>query len=264
MNTSGATLHLASSFVWRAHPTAPIILPARTFPRRCISSPRFFLTNGSITTSSSFFIGYPDPVTINGTTYTNGSPTVTNAIVNENGQVFFIGRTFGGVAGNGTLTVLSNATINVGTTASHNLTMCFDNASASEAGAVNIFGGTLNVASSSTLTSSQITFFQSGAAPGETACIYPDKWYRQRLGGIAFGPTARNLHRGSCVADEFGWVLLNIGQPRRFPWLGPILPSFNITLSGGIVGALANWSSALPITLATLNGNITFPVRGYQ
>jgi autotransporter-associated beta strand protein len=32
----------------------------------------------------------------------------------------------------------------------------------------------------------------------------------------------------------------------------------NITLSGGTVGALANWSSSLPMTLGTVNGNITF------
>jgi autotransporter-associated beta strand protein len=31
-----------------------------------------------------------------------------------------------------------------------------------------------------------------------------------------------------------------------------------ITLSGGIIGATANWSSSLPMTLADVNGNITF------
>ncbi len=213
-----------------------------------------FLTNGSITASSSFFIGnqqtLPAP---NSTTYGTGSLTVgtptTSAAITVNGQVLFIGRN----GGNGTLNLV-NGTANVGVTAAHDLAVNYDGA-ANSSGTLNVYGGTLTVGSSSV--ASKIDFFDTaGAAAGATGTMTQTNGTVFAWGGVIFGLTGGTFTGGAAALTNSGGFLYvgqnGINRGATFP------PSISIALSGGTVGALANWSSPLPMTLGTANGSITF------
>jgi len=73
-------------------------------------------------------------------------------------------------------------------------------------------------------------------------------------GGMTFGGTAGGTGGTASLTLSDGSLYLgSVGINE-----GTIHPTETITLSGGTVGALANWSSALPMTLATVNGDVTF------
>ncbi len=75
-------------------------------------------------------------------------------------------------------------------------------------------------------------------------------------GGITFGGGSGTFSGGIAAITNSGGSLYLGGNGIS---LGVLSALTNyITLSGGTVGALANWSSAMPMTLATLNGNLTF------
>ena len=120
------------------------------------------ITGGSFTTSGNFFIGYTDPVTINGTAYTAGSLTVTNATINESGGIFIMARAFGGSSGGqGTFTIQNGSSVNIGITKNENLDINYDGA-VSNVAIVNMQGGSMSVGGVATNTSA-ISIF---AAPG--------------------------------------------------------------------------------------------------
>lgn len=205
------------------------------------------VTGGSLIPSASFYIGYDQ--TLNGTTYTTGTLTVSGSstVVTINGNILIIGRS----GGTGTLT-LNSGTVTVGnTSANRNLAICYDGNSANRA-TVNVNGGTLNVGSSSQVANA-IAFFQTGEAAGETAAMYQTAGTVNAWGGIVFGVTSGS--GGTATLMQSGGTNY-IGQHGINFGLGS--PTTSITLSGGTVGALANWSSSLPMTLGTSNGNITF------
>jgi autotransporter-associated beta strand protein len=215
------------------------------------------MTSGSLTAGNNFFIGYTDPATINGTAYTSGSLTITNATLTENSGIFIIARAFGGTSGGqGTLTLQNGAVVNIGTTAKENLDICYDGTSGDSA-TVNVQGGTLTVgALSSPGSGSQIAFF--AAAPsvaGATAVLNQTGGTINAWGGIVLGLDGG---AGSATVTNSGGALY-IG-PNGITKGGAYTGPFNITLSGGTVGDLTSpgWSSSLPMTLGTANGNITF------
>ena len=159
--------------------------------------------------------------------------------------------------GNGTLTLINGA-VNVGvagSTARH-LAICYDSAN-NESGTVNVYGGTLNVGlvGNSTL-AGQIKFFQGGASASETAVMTQTSCVVNAWGGIIFGAASGSFSGGSASLTQSGGTNY-IGQ-NGISQGAAYTGSINITLSGGVVGALANWSSSLPMTLGTANGNITF------
>jgi autotransporter-associated beta strand protein len=207
-----------------------------------------FLTNGSITTSASFFVGYP--ATVNGTSYTTGSLTISGgASATQNGNVLMVGR--GG--GNGTLTLL-NGTVNVGTSAMHDLAICYDG-NGGESGTLNVYGGTVNVGSSSL--ASKLDFYDTaGSGAGATAIMTQTNGVVNAWGGVIFGAASGTFSGGTAALTNTGGFLYvgsaGINRAAGFP------PSISVSLSGGTVAALASWSSSLPMTLATNNGNITF------
>lgn len=216
------------------------------------------VTSGTITPTSSFFIGYPDPTSFNGTSYSSGTLTVSGSgTVTQNKQIFFIARTFGSpaVAGQGTLTIQSGGTVNVGTGATFNLAISYDGG-AGENATVNVQGGNLNVGSSS-FTGSEIAFFDSGTATGANGLLNQTGGTIAAWGGIVFGPGGGT---GTATLTNSGGTL-NIGASgiaKGASYSG----SLSIGLTGGTVGALASWSSSLPMTLGTANGPITFSPGG--
>ncbi|HEY3862417.1 MAG TPA: autotransporter-associated beta strand repeat-containing protein [Verrucomicrobiae bacterium] len=207
-----------------------------------------YLTNGSITTSASFFVGYGQ--TVAGTAYTTGSLTISGgATATQNGNVLMVGR--GG--GNGTLTLL-DGTVNVGTTANHDLAVCYD-ASGGEMGTLNVYGGTLNVGASGL--PSKLDFFDTaGSGAGAVAVMTQTNGIVNAWGGVIFGAASGAFTGGSASMTNLGGFLYVGGGGINRGAGSP--PTVNVSLSGGTVGALASWSSTLPMTLAPDAGNITF------
>lgn len=211
-----------------------------------------FLTNGSFNTSASFFIGYP--ATVNGTNYTAGSLTISGgAAATQNGGTLVVGR--GG--GQGTLT-LFNGIVNVGVSGitARSLSICND-ANGDERGIVNVEGGILNVGSvGSSVLNGQILLSPGGSAADESSILNQTNGVINAWGGIEFGAASGTYSGGSALLINSGGSLYvgpgGIFQGAVYP------PTCNLSFSGGIVGALGNWSSALPITLGTNNGNTIF------
>jgi autotransporter-associated beta strand protein len=228
------------------------------------------LTSGSITTSSAGSIGYPNPNTINGVSYTVGTLTVSgSATFTPNGNFFFVGREFAGtlgqLGGQGTLIIKDSGTVNAGTGAAKSLAICYDGGGAqpvnvgTESGTVNVNGGILNVGTSSFV--SPIYFFQTSCYSGETAILSQTSGTINAWGGISFGAATVGVFAGGVALMTNTGGILNIGANGITQGAGFTAPNtFSINLSGGTLGALqaAGWGSSLPMTLGTANGNITF------
>src|SRR5882724_7704388 len=196
-------------------------------------------TSGSVTPGVYSFIGYsggPGIYTLNGA----------SASLNVNGGVLTIGR----AGQSGTLTI-QNGTVNVGTTAVQSLNLALDNNNNNSA-TVNIQGGTLNVGAPGI--ASAILFMPVGCSSAENATL-------NISGGIV---NAQGIQFGSANTYSGGTARLTLTNGALYVGSLGIVKGANlpgtsiITLSGGVVGASANWSSAMPMTLATANGNITF------
>jgi autotransporter-associated beta strand protein len=206
------------------------------------------VTNGALTPSSSFYIGYP--ATINGTSYSSGALTVSGSstVATFNGNVFIIGRS----GGSGTLAV-QDGTVNIGTsTTARNLAIVYD-ANANGNATVNVSGGVLNVGTAGQL-ASQIAFFDTGSSlASETGVLTQSGGTINAWGGIVIGLGGGV---GSATLTQSGGILYvgANGITRGGSYTGP----FSIALSGGTVGALATWSSSVPMTLGTAGGNTIF------
>jgi autotransporter-associated beta strand protein len=224
------------------------------------------LSAGSITTSSAASIGYPNYTAgqfVGGTQSTSGSLTVSgSAVFTPNGNFLFVGREFSGVGGQGTLT-LNGGTVNVGNAANRNLAICYDGGGAQpvttgiESGAVVVNNGTLNVGSSSLACS--INFFETSCYSGETATLTQTGGIINSWNGITFGGNTVSAYAGGIATmTQSGGALYIGGNGIALGTAYNSPNTFSITLSGGMVGALGNWSSSLPMTLGTTNGNINF------
>jgi fibronectin-binding autotransporter adhesin len=209
------------------------------------------VTSGSLIPSASFYIGYPFPGTINGVPYTSGTLTVSgSSTVTVNGNVFIIGRS----GGSGALTIGNGGAVNVGIGSTARALAIVYDGNAADSGTVNVYGGTLTVGSPSlTASTSAIDFFDTGEAAGATATMIQTNGVVFAWGGILFGAASGTA--GSATLINSGGTLY-LGKNGML--LNTVPPSLNITLSGGTVGALANWPSSVPMTLGTTNGNITF------
>ncbi len=208
-----------------------------------------YMTNGSSTISSTLYIGYAQTLPApNSTTYSTGILTISNATLTANGNVLIVGRN----NGNGTLTIGNGAVVNVGVTAARPLAICYDGASSS--GTVNVYGGILTVGSASlTGSTSAIDFFDTGETAASTAVMTQTNGVVFAWGGILFGAPSGTAGSATLVNSGGSLYLGKNGIS-----VNAVPPSINIMLSGGTVGALANWSSSLPMTLGNTNGNITF------
>lgn len=209
--------------------------------------------SGTLTPSSSFYIGYSQ--TISNTAYSSGVLDVSgSATATFNGNIFIIGRS----GGAGTLIITNDASVTIGnSTANRNLAIDYDS-SANSSGVVDVNGGTLTVGSGSEA-ANVIDFFDtagSGVGSGATAILNQTAGTINAYNGIVFGPATGSFAGGAAALTNSGGFLYVGATGIKLNTVAP--PSYNISLSGGTVGASANWSSSLPMTLATQNGNITF------
>lgn len=218
-----------------------------------------YLTNGLLQTGTSFFIGYRSGINGPGSgTYSNGTLTVSGGATLTTGGSTILGR----AGGQGTLTLL-DGTINVDTIGSgqRDVQITVDGNSW-ESGILNVFGGTLNVGvvGSSTMVGT-IKLLSGGSAPagpgpGEIAVLYQTNGVINAWGGITLGAASGTFNGGSALVTNSGGYLY-LG-PTGIK-LGQVYGGTNIvSLSGGVVGALADWSSSFPMFLDGINGNITF------
>jgi autotransporter-associated beta strand protein len=202
-----------------------------------------YVTNGSYTAGASFFVGYPANGYNTGT-FTLDGPATT---FSHTGGDSIVAR--GG--GTGTFIIRNGATANIGPSALRNLRIAYDN-NAGDHGTVDVQGGTLNVGNASVL--GQIIFGGNGAPTGQTTVMTQEGGTINAYGGMTFGGTAGGAGGTASLILSGGNLYLGpVGISE-----GTIHPTETIILSGGTVGALANWSSALPMTLATVNGDVTF------
>jgi autotransporter-associated beta strand protein len=207
------------------------------------------VTAGSLIPSSSFYIGYtqtaPPPVS---TSYTTGTFTVSGSstVVTINGNILIIGRS----GGTGTLNV-NGGTMTVGNaTANRNLAICYD-ATAGSSGTVNVSGGSLVVGSTSQLNNAIAFFDTQPSTAANTGTLSQTGGNVLAYGGVIFG-VGGGTGVASLTQTGGAFYVGQNGITKGAAYTGP----YSITLSGGTIGALANWSTVLPLTLT--NGSETF------
>jgi autotransporter-associated beta strand protein len=238
-STNGGTFYLNGSFGYNVTYADAII----------------YQTNGSYTPNG-FFLGRTGAGGL--TSATNGvwvatGPTTTFTMSGAN---LYVGR---GGNGTGTFIISNGATVTI--PVNNNLLFTGDNGG-HESGVVNMYSGTLTVGTSGSTTGGIIAMLGSGASTTTYGYLNQMGGVINAWGGIFFGENTAATYTGSIASVTNSGGFLYIGgvgpngggmaKGASFP------PTINITFSGGTVGALGNWSSSLPINLATLNGNITF------
>ncbi|MGA2867951.1 MAG: autotransporter-associated beta strand repeat-containing protein, partial [Verrucomicrobiota bacterium] len=189
-----------------------------------------------------------------GTSSSTGTLTVNGGTLNT-GNKIVVCR--GG--GTGTL-ILNSGAINVSATDSGSLSpnsiLSIPNNDNSANNHANVFvnGGVLTLGNSSY--AAPIEMMSGGSSAGETAFLTQTGGMILSYGGIVFGENGGTYVGGTtAVTNSGGFLYLGANG---FLFDTGHSATNEITLSGGTVGALVSWSSVMPMTLATLNGNITF------
>lgn len=224
---------------------------------------------GTYTGSFSFCVGNVDAGT-GGVIIGTGSGTVTAnssatlnignggsglVTVNSGGTLNALasGLCVGRSAGNsGRLVINSGGTVN----SSVPLLVGFSGAAG---GVLDVSGGTLSLTSTTAAAGSMVISSQSGTIPTvATVNLSGGTLSTGTAGAVNFG------NGGGFSSSTAGSGALNVTGGSLYLGSGGILKggsgSFTntVSLSGGVVGARANWSSSLPMTLGTTNGNISF------
>jgi len=189
--------------------------------------------------------------TYDGLSSSTGTLTVDGGTINQQVDKIVVAR--GG--GTGTL-ILKSGAVNSHTTGSFGATSLIaipNNDTSANHASVYVYGGTLTLGSPSI--ACQIQMMSGGSSAAETAFLTQTGGVITTWGGILIGGSG--TYSGGTIALTNSGGSLYIGQNGIN--FGTGHPGTNlISLSGGLVGALQNWSSTLPMNLDTLNGNITF------
>lgn len=183
-----------------------------------------------------------------------GSLTINGGTLDQHQNKIIIART----GATGALT-LNNGIINFwtsGSGANSIIAVCNNEANAGDHASLNVNGGTLNVGAPGA-TGAQIQMMSGGSSPGQTALFNQTGGTVLAYGEIMFGGSSGTYSGGLAALTNSGGGLY-VGQYGINFGTGGHPGTNYITLSGGTVGALASWSSTIPMTLGTLNGNITF------
>jgi autotransporter-associated beta strand protein len=127
--------------------------------------------------------------------------------------------------------------------------------------AFNMNGGTVNLGTGSSSINS-IWFYKNGvnSGGGGTATFTQTGGVVNAWGGIQFGIASGTVINSGTAAltNSGGFLYIGPGGSIGISKFANAAATNYITLSGGTVGALGAWISSMPMTLATLNGNITF------
>lgn len=207
-------------------------------------------TQGS---GGNFYIGY-NGGSFNGVSDNTGAFTINGGTLNVTGDKIIVCRS----GGTGTLTLNSGA-INFWTGASGSVSANAvvaipNNDNGANKANVYVNGGTFTIGNSGY--AAQIQLMAGGSSSTEYGILSQSAGTILAYGGIVFGENGGTYSGGTASVTNSGGSLYLGANGFLFDSGHPATSS--ITLSGGTVGALANWSSVMPMTLATLNGNITF------
>ncbi len=162
--------------------------------------------------------------------------------------------------GNGTVICQNGATMNIGTgTAAQNIQIESE-LSANSHGAFKVTGGTVNIGAIASSTAiGMIWLNKSGSQLGSTAVFTQSGGTVNAWGGILIGASSGTFAGGtSAFTNSGGFLYIGSGGSIGISRGAVFAPTNYFSLSGGTVGALASWISSMPMTLDTLNGNITF------
>lgn len=216
-----------------------------------------FQTAGSMTPTSSFFVG--NLQTVNAVVYDTGSYTLgdgsspdSTATLSFTADNAVIGRN----GGSGTLIIRNGGTANFGLTGTKgNLLVPRDTSAVAtpNKGKLEVQGGILNVGAIGG-NQAQIQLSGNGSTATQTGDMLQSGG-TVNTNGITFGGTGTYVAGATASLTMTGGTLYvgSIGINE-----GAGHPTDTITLSGGTVGALANWTSAMPMTLANTPGDVTF------
>jgi len=199
---------------------------------------------GSITPGGSGFVGY------------GGGPgiyTITNATLTMNASIMGVAR-----AGfTGSFIIQNGATVAFAQTGNSCPLVVDVDALGSNHGLLDVQGGTLTMGFSGAVAANCAINLMgnSGGVANESAIMTQEGGTITAWGGILFGSSSAvtGLCTNSYTMTGGSLYLSSIGffQGANHP------SSSTVTLSGGTVGALQNWTTAMPITLGTVNGNVT-------
>lgn len=249
----GNLLHLTSTNNSTFYVAGPNNTPA-TFD--CEAN--VWLTNGVWTQTATFQIGRggqadTQPNNNAGTFLADGPNTTVNLTTSPQ-----ISR--GG--GSGTMVVQNGATLNVHLQGSSGNSIWIEAENANNShGSFFLHGGTVIIGSPSDPTGGgTILLNKSGSSPGSTAVYSQDGGTMYAWGGILIGNNTGTYTGGTVAVTNSGGYLYigNLSSIGVSYGSAGHAPTNYFVLSGGTIGALQSWISAIPMTLATLNGNITF------
>ena len=230
-------------------------------------------TNGIYNSGSAFVIGrnggsLTQPSNATGSFTVDGPTTV----MNQSSDYIYLGRNLGNgnTPWNASLIIQNGGTVNYQINGNNNnlgLTLPRNGGSGANCiSRVLMYGGTLNMGPG-TETSGPgggpnprpIFLMDGGSLPGQVASLTQTGGVINAWSGIIIGGAGATRTGGSAMITNSGGILYigAIGN-NGIKYGANIPPTNNVSLSGGTVGALGNWISSVPMTLATLNGNITF------
>jgi autotransporter-associated beta strand protein len=220
------------------------------------------MTNGTFTASGAFVIGRvrgansSQPNNSTGVFTLDGPSTV----LNVNSDYISVGRDS---VWNSTLIIQNGATLNDQITAANNnpgLGLPRPGSSgANNQSWLKMYGGTLNMGSLSVVNPMPIYLQDGGSNPGQLSVLTQTGGVINAWGGIVIGGASATRTGGSAfVTNSGGYLYLGAKGGDGLRAGVNVPPTYRIVFSGGTVGALQSWNSAMPITLDTLNGNITF------
>ena len=215
------------------------------------------MTNGTLTTTTTFQIGRPGGssfCSLAGNASFPASLTLDgpNTIDNVNGG-WMISRN----GGWGTVTIQNGPTLNF---SGANVPSVLHEATAGGHAYCYMKSGTMNVGGNGNTSSGPIKIDTSGAGANSVGVFSQSGGTIYAWGGILIGAASGTPGTNSFSAFTNSGGFLYIGYYGSYGiTLAPNRGTTTIIdLSGGTVGALQSWASAAPLTLDTLNGNITF------
>jgi autotransporter-associated beta strand protein len=216
------------------------------------------MTNGVFASNGAFVVGRQRPGQTQPLNATGSFTLDGTAVFNQNQDYLSLGRDS---VWNSTLIVQGNATLNVQTTAAINNPGIGiprpGSSAANNQSRMNVYGGTVNMGAPS-LAAQPIQLANGGSAAGEFAGLTQTGGVINAWGGIQIGGSGTYNGGSAMVTNSGGFLYLGSLGGSAIRYGAGIPPTVNVSLSGGTVGALQSWISSVPMTLATLNGNITF------
>ncbi|MBW8865030.1 MAG: autotransporter-associated beta strand repeat-containing protein, partial [Verrucomicrobia bacterium] len=218
------------------------------------------MTNGTWTSSGALVVGRilgtsSQPNNSKGV-FTLDGPTT---ILNQNSDYLSIGRDS---TWNSTIIVQNGATLNDQVaSAAGNPGIGIPRPGSSGANNqswLKVYGGTVNMGTSARVM--PISIANGGSRAGQISVLTQTGGVINAWAGVQFGGTGTYDGGVGAYTNSGGFLYLGANGGDGFGAGVSIPPSTYITLSGGTIGALQSWHSPakLPITLDTVNGNITF------